>query len=71
MNDELIGYDAIGLSEFIRKGEIKPVALLEITIQRNAFSSSSSTRANKALGKALASHICIPIREQVNNSIRD
>ncbi len=34
MKDELIGYDAIGLSELIRKGEIKPVELLEIAIQR-------------------------------------
>lgn len=34
MGDELIGYDAIALSELIRKGEISPVELLEITIQR-------------------------------------
>jgi amidase len=32
--DELFGYDAIGLSELIRKGEIAPVELLETTIQR-------------------------------------
>ena len=34
MGDELVGYDAIALSELIRKGEISPVELLEITIQR-------------------------------------
>jgi amidase len=34
MKDELIGYDAIGLGELIRKGEISPIELLEITIQR-------------------------------------
>ena len=34
MTDELIGYDAIGLSELIVKGEITPLELLEITIQR-------------------------------------
>jgi amidase len=34
MFDELIGYDAIALGELIRKGEISPVELLEITIQR-------------------------------------
>jgi len=32
--DELIGYDAIGLSELIRKGEITPAELLETTIHR-------------------------------------
>jgi len=32
--DELVGYDAIGLSELIRSGEITPVELLETTIQR-------------------------------------
>jgi Asp-tRNA(Asn)/Glu-tRNA(Gln) amidotransferase A subunit family amidase len=32
--DELVGYDAIGLSELIRSGEITPTELLEITIQR-------------------------------------
>ena len=32
--DELIGYDAIGLSELISKGEITPTELLETTIQR-------------------------------------
>ena len=34
MSDEFIGYDAIALGELIRKGEISPVELLEITIQR-------------------------------------
>ncbi len=34
MTDALIGYDAIGLSELIKKGEITPLELLEITIQR-------------------------------------
>ncbi len=32
--DELIGYDAIGLSELIRKGEITPAELVETTIHR-------------------------------------
>jgi len=32
--DELIRYDAIGLTELIRKGEITPAELLETTIQR-------------------------------------
>ncbi len=32
--DELVGYDAIGLSELIRKGDITPTDLLETTIQR-------------------------------------
>jgi amidase len=32
--DELVGYDAVGLSELIRKGEITPAELLETTIQR-------------------------------------
>jgi len=32
--DELSGYDAIGLSELIRKGEITPTELLEKTIRR-------------------------------------
>jgi amidase len=32
--DELLGYDAIGLSELVRKGEITPSELLEKTIQR-------------------------------------
>ena len=32
--DELVGYDAIGLSQLIRKGEITPAELLETTIQR-------------------------------------
>ena len=32
--DELIEYDAIGLGELIRKGEISPIELLNITIQR-------------------------------------
>ena len=34
MADELIGYDAIALGEFIRKGELSPDELLETTIQR-------------------------------------
>ncbi len=34
MKDELIGYDAIGLGELVRKKEVKPSELLEITIQR-------------------------------------
>ncbi len=34
MADGMIRYDAIGLGELIRKGEISPVELLEITIQR-------------------------------------
>jgi amidase len=34
MADELIEYDAIALGELIRRGEISPVELLEITIQR-------------------------------------
>jgi len=32
--NELAGYDAVGLSELIRKGEITPAELLESTIQR-------------------------------------
>ena len=32
--DELIEYDAIGLGELIQKGEISPIELLDITIQR-------------------------------------
>ena len=34
MADELIRYDAVGLGELIRKGEISSVELLDITIQR-------------------------------------
>ncbi|MFC1856797.1 amidase [Thermodesulfobacteriota bacterium] len=34
MTDELIGYDALGLGELIRKGEIRSVELLDIIIQR-------------------------------------
>lgn len=34
MKDELIGYDAIALGELIRKGEIRPIELLETVIQR-------------------------------------
>jgi len=34
MTDELVRYDAIGLSELIRKGEITPAELLETTIRR-------------------------------------
>jgi amidase len=32
--DELVRYDAVGLSRLIREGEITPIELLEITIQR-------------------------------------
>ncbi|MGD2037555.1 MAG: amidase family protein, partial [Desulfobacterales bacterium] len=32
--DELVSYDAVGLSRLIREGEITPIELLEITIQR-------------------------------------
>jgi amidase len=34
MTDELVRYDAIGLSELIRKGEITPPEILETTINR-------------------------------------
>ena len=34
MTDELLGCDAIALGELIRKGEISPVELLDITIER-------------------------------------
>lgn len=34
MADELVKYDAMGLSDLIRKGEITPAELLEITIHR-------------------------------------
>jgi len=34
MKDELSGYDAIALGELVRKKEVKPAELLEITIQR-------------------------------------
>ena len=34
MQDEFVGYDAIGLGELVRKKEVKPTQLLEITIQR-------------------------------------
>jgi amidase len=34
MPDELIGYDAIALAELVQTGEINPVELVEITIQR-------------------------------------
>jgi len=34
MVDELIGYDAIGLSELIRKGDITAIELLDIVIDR-------------------------------------
>ncbi len=34
MKDELTKYDAIGLGELIKRGEIKPVELIEDTIQR-------------------------------------
>lgn len=34
MRDELIEYDAIALGELIRKGEIKPAELIDITIHR-------------------------------------
>jgi amidase len=34
MKDELIGYDGIGLSELIRKGELTVLELVDLTIQR-------------------------------------
>jgi amidase len=34
MTDELMGHDAISLGELIRKGEVRPEELLEITIER-------------------------------------
>ena len=34
MQDEFAGYDAIGLGELIRKKELKPTNLLEMTIHR-------------------------------------
>ena len=34
MKDELISFDAIALGELVRKKEVKPAELLEITIQR-------------------------------------
>ena len=34
MKDELIGYDGIGLSELIQKGELTVLELVELTIQR-------------------------------------
>jgi amidase len=34
MSDELVKYDAIGLSDLIQKGEITPAELLETTILR-------------------------------------
>ena len=34
MGDEFIGYDAIGLSELIRKGDVTPAELLDIIIDR-------------------------------------
>jgi amidase len=34
MRDELIEYDAVSLGELIRKGEIKPIESIDITIQR-------------------------------------
>ena len=34
MTDDFIKYDALALSELIRKGEIKPVELLETVIRR-------------------------------------
>ncbi|MBI3326092.1 MAG: amidase [Nitrospinae bacterium] len=34
MTDELLGYDALSLGELIRKGEITPTELLEITLRR-------------------------------------
>ena len=34
MTDELIGYDAVALGELLRRGEISPIELLEMTIQR-------------------------------------
>ncbi len=32
MTDQLISYDAIALGELVRKGELKPTELVEITI---------------------------------------
>ena len=34
MKDELIGYDGIGLSELIQKGELTVLELVDLTIQR-------------------------------------
>jgi amidase len=34
MKEELAGYDAIALGELVRQGEISPVELLDVTIQR-------------------------------------
>jgi len=34
MTDELIGYDTIELGEMIRKGEVKPTEVIEVTIER-------------------------------------
>ena len=34
MKDQLIGFDAVALGEFVRKTELKPTELLEIVIQR-------------------------------------
>jgi len=34
MTDELINYDAIALGKFVRKGEVKPIELIEVTIER-------------------------------------
>jgi amidase len=34
MNDELVGYDALALGELIRKGDVTPLELLEVTIRR-------------------------------------
>ena len=34
MKDELISLDAIALGELVRKKEVKPTELLEVTIQR-------------------------------------
>jgi amidase len=34
MKEELVGYDAIALGELVRKGEINPIELLDVSIQR-------------------------------------
>ena len=38
MVDELIGYDAIGLSELIRKGDITPTELLDLRMSHGMAS---------------------------------
>lgn len=34
MKDEWLGYDAVALGEFVRQGEIKPIELVEVAIER-------------------------------------